>query len=183
MLRLRKVCSLPALMLAGCLAISAAVPARADTVDVSIAGFAFGPASLTINQGQTVRWTNNDPFSHTTTSDTPFWDSGILANGQKFSFTFNTPGAYPYHCSIHLTMTATITVNPPCCVRPGDVNDNGSINILDASYLINSLYKGGPAPPCPAQADVNGNGATNIVDVSALINFLYKSGPAPQCPA
>ncbi len=64
----------------------------------------------------------------------------------------------------------------------GDANHNGAVNILDVSYIINSLYKGGP-PPNPAQAaDVNGNGAVNILDVSYLINFLYKSGPALNCP-
>src|SRR5262249_43456292 len=30
-----------------------------------------------------------------------------------FSFTFNSVGSFPYHCKIHASMTATITVNPP----------------------------------------------------------------------
>ncbi len=64
----------------------------------------------------------------------------------------------------------------------GDASGNGAINILDVGYIINNLYKGGPAP-VPAEAgDVNGNLATNIIDVSYLINFLYKQGPAPYCP-
>jgi hypothetical protein len=30
----------------------------------------------------------------------------------------------------------------------GDVNNSGTINILDITYLINYVYKGGPEPDC-----------------------------------
>ncbi len=69
-----------------------------------------------------------------------------------------------------------------CCVKAGDANNNGTVNALDVTFIINFLYKHGPAPVCPAQADVNGNGVTNALDVTYLINFLYKHGPAPKCP-
>ncbi len=64
----------------------------------------------------------------------------------------------------------------------GDVNQNGSINILDVSSLINYLYRGGSAPDPISIMDVNNSGETNIIDVSYIINYLYKSGPAPGCP-
>ncbi len=60
----------------------------------------------------------------------------------------------------------------------GDANMNGVINIVDVSYLINFLYKGGPLPD-PYAGDVNGNGVINIIDVAYLISFLYKGGPPP----
>ncbi|SYZ74841.1 putative Thermitase [Candidatus Zixiibacteriota bacterium] len=60
----------------------------------------------------------------------------------------------------------------------GDANMNGTINILDVSYIINFLYKGG-LPPDPYAGDVNGNGTINILDVSYLISYLYKGGPPP----
>ncbi len=60
----------------------------------------------------------------------------------------------------------------------GDANDDGVINILDVSFIISFLYKGGPAPLL-IQGDANGNGTINILDVSFLINFLYKGGPPP----
>ncbi|SYZ71806.1 exported hypothetical protein [Candidatus Zixiibacteriota bacterium] len=63
----------------------------------------------------------------------------------------------------------------------GDVNNNGVINILDVSYLINFLYKHGPALPNPYLADCNGKAGLNILDVSYIINFIYKHGPAPIC--
>src|SRR5512136_1640411 len=38
-------------------------------VDVTISGLAFNPTVITVTAGSTVRWTNADPFTHTTTSD------------------------------------------------------------------------------------------------------------------
>ncbi|PKK84695.1 MAG: hypothetical protein CVT49_02405 [candidate division Zixibacteria bacterium HGW-Zixibacteria-1] len=63
----------------------------------------------------------------------------------------------------------------------GDLNNDGSINVLDIVYLINYLYKGGPAPAFPYLADVNGSHTINILDVTALIGYLYRGGPAPAC--
>jgi len=70
--------------------------------------------------------------------------------------------------------------NMPCCT-PGDADGNGLFNILDVTYLINYLYKGGP-PSLPYQicsADVNCDCLINILDVTYMINYLYKGGPAP----
>ncbi|MEP0829020.1 MAG: T9SS type A sorting domain-containing protein [bacterium] len=66
-------------------------------------------------------------------------------------------------------------------LKPGDVNMNCGVNILDASYLIFYLYKGGVVPNPLFMGDVNCNGNINILDVSYLLAFLYKNGPAPVC--
>ena len=61
----------------------------------------------------------------------------------------------------------------------GDANRTESINLLDVSFLVNYLYRGGP-PPYPATAgDADCNGRINILDVSYLISYLYKGGPEP----
>ena len=94
-----------------CVAVLLLSPAvRADTVDVSIQGFAFIPQDLTVTHGTTVRWTNLDGAPHTSTSDDGIWDSGTLSTGQTYTFTFGPSGTYPYHCEIHPSMTATVTV-------------------------------------------------------------------------
>ncbi len=85
-------------------------PARAQTMQITIANFSFQPGTLTIPAGTTVTWTNNDSVAHTTTSDTGLWDSGSLASGRSFSFTFNQPGTFPYHCAIHPFMKGSIVV-------------------------------------------------------------------------
>jgi len=69
-----------------------------------------------------------------------------------------------------------------CDCSPGDANGNGAFNILDVTYLINYLYKSGPAPYPYAicSGDANCNCAVNILDATYLINYLYKFG-APPC--
>ena len=77
---------------------------------VSIMNMAFSPATLTINKGDTVVWTNNDSLSHTVVADNASFSSQSLSNGAKFSFKFDTAGTFTYHCSIHPNMKATIIV-------------------------------------------------------------------------
>lgn len=83
----------------------------ATTHDVDIADFAFSPASLTIQVGDTVRWTNMGSFTHTVDStDGGPLDSGDLGNGETYSYTFETEGTFPYECIYHGSMQGTITV-------------------------------------------------------------------------
>src|SRR5262249_41414632 len=79
---------------------------------VSISNFAFQPASLTINAGDTVTWTNNDTVPHTVTDDAGAFDSGQIAPGGSYSRRFDGPSAtLSYHCQIHPGMTGQIVVN------------------------------------------------------------------------
>jgi hypothetical protein len=64
----------------------------------------------------------------------------------------------------------------------GDVDGDGIVNIKDVTYLINYLYKNGPAPIMMGLADVNDSGQTNIQDITYLIKYLYLGGPPPHCP-
>jgi hypothetical protein len=77
--------------------------------DVTIAGFAFSPASVTVHVGDTVTWTNNDGVSHTATSVGAF-DTGVIASGATASATMTKAGTFTYHCAIHRSMTGTIVV-------------------------------------------------------------------------
>lgn len=79
--------------------------------EVWIKGMAFGPSSITVSAGTTITWTNKDAVAHTVTSDNGLFDSGNLTANSTFSRQFNTPGTYPYHCTPHPTMTATVIVN------------------------------------------------------------------------
>jgi plastocyanin len=78
---------------------------------VSIANFAFSPASVTVKAGGTVQWTNTDSAPHTATDLNGAFNSNTLEQGAKYSFKFATPGTYTYHCTIHSMMaTATVVV-------------------------------------------------------------------------
>jgi Dockerin type I domain/Right handed beta helix region len=63
----------------------------------------------------------------------------------------------------------------------GDVNGDGVVNIKDITYLIDYLYKHGPAPIRIDLADVNASGKVNIQDITYIMKYLYLGGPAPNC--
>jgi plastocyanin len=71
---------------------------------------AFMPDDLDITVGTTVTWTNSDSVAHTSTSNGSGWDSGTIAPGRGFSFTFQTAGTFPYHCTIHPGMVGSVVV-------------------------------------------------------------------------
>jgi plastocyanin len=81
-----------------------------DSATVEIANFAFSPNQLTVTAGTTVTWVNNDSAPHTATGDGGEFDTGTINSGGSASITFDTPGTYTYHCTIHPDMTATIVV-------------------------------------------------------------------------
>jgi plastocyanin len=90
-----------------------AAPAEAATTSVPIQNFGFSPRTVTVVQGGTVQWTQQDPgIEHTTTSSQGFWHSAVLETGQTYSQTaaFRNAGSYPYHCSIHTEMTGAVRV-------------------------------------------------------------------------
>jgi hypothetical protein len=61
----------------------------------------------------------------------------------------------------------------------GDATGDGVINLGDLVFIINYLFKNGPAPDPITVADVNCDGKINLGDLVYLINYLYKGGPAP----
>jgi uncharacterized protein (TIGR02145 family) len=64
----------------------------------------------------------------------------------------------------------------------GDANGDGAANVGDAVFLINFVFKGGPAPERLEAGDANYDGQTNVGDAVYLINYVFKGGPAPNCP-
>lgn len=78
--------------------------------EADIANFTFSPNEITIPSGTTVIWHNSDSVPHTVTSDDGFFDSGTILGGGTFSFTFDKVGTYPYFCTLHPYMKATIIV-------------------------------------------------------------------------
>jgi plastocyanin len=85
-------------------------PPQAVTAEVKIDNFSFGPTTLAVTPGTTVTWVNHDDIPHTVVSTDSVFKSKVLDTDEKFSFTFTKPGNYPYFCSIHPKMTATIVV-------------------------------------------------------------------------
>jgi plastocyanin len=81
------------------------------TAEVTIDNFTFRPQTLTVAVGATVTWTNRDDIPHTVVSDNAVFKSKARDTGETFSYTFDKPGTYPYHCSIHPKMTGQVVVH------------------------------------------------------------------------
>lgn len=80
-------------------------------LDISIKNNEYSFPDLTIGQGTTLKWTNNDNVDHTVTSDTGIvLDSELLSNGDSFQHTFNDLGTFEYHCSVHPGMKGKVIV-------------------------------------------------------------------------
>jgi plastocyanin len=77
---------------------------------VRMVNFAFRPRSLTISAGTKVRWVDREG-THSTTSNSGVWDSGVLSQGEAFGRVFRKAGTFKYHCSVHPSaMRGVITV-------------------------------------------------------------------------
>lgn len=178
----------------GCITVAMAVSlaisslSRAAIHTIHVGNFYFTPAKTTVNQGDTVRWVL-DGGVHSSTADASSpkqWDSGILASGVPFDLPFTAadgPGPFPYHCSVHPTMMKdTIFVNPPVPYICGDANNDLQITIGDAVYVINYVFRGGPAPDPLGAGDANCDANINIGDAVYIVTFIFRGGPVPCCP-
>jgi plastocyanin len=91
----------------------------AGTVDVQVGGDApmFFPETVTVNPGDTVRWTWANPtMGASVTSGTPsqptgLFDSGIHKAPSTFSYTFQSVGQFDYFCRAENEMKGSVTVS------------------------------------------------------------------------
>lgn len=65
---------------------------------------------------------------------------------------------------------------------PGDANGDKQVNVGDAVFMINYVFKGGPAPDPLEAGDANCDSEVNVGDPVYLINYVFKGGPEPCCP-
>ena len=98
--------------------------AAADT-GVTISDFQFAPASVTIEVGDTVTWTNEGPTPHSATADDRSFDTGIFDAGQSRSHTFDEAGTFAYFCTPHPNMRGTVTVRAASTGGGGGDSDGG----------------------------------------------------------
>jgi plastocyanin len=140
-----------------------------DNYDISITdNMDFDPDALTINVGDTVTWTNNDGMAHTATSTSGpvSFDSGNIASGGTWSFTFTDAGTYDYKCNYHSSMTASITVVEADVVWTD--YDFSKIDSTVASPIIGFAFDGYPI-----------YGAYGTVDGEVTLmrsNYILKDG-------
>lgn len=95
-------------------------PGWAATHDVQVRNNFYSPNNITIEVGDTVRWTNNAGFHDVTADDNSF--SSPTSNGWVYSRTFMSVGEILYYCSVHSSPGQNISNNM-----------NGRINVVQAT--------------------------------------------------
>jgi LPXTG-motif cell wall-anchored protein len=98
----------------------------AATENVTISDFQFTPAQITIQQGDTVTWTNEGPTAHSATASGGSFDTGIFSAGGSRSETFDEAGTFAYICTPHPNMTGTVVVQASSSGDSGGGSGSGS---------------------------------------------------------
>lgn len=136
-------------------------PAASAHYSVQMSNYAFAPASLTVKEGDTITWTNQDTAPHTvtTTSGPESLNSPYLSKGQSWSHTFTQPGMYMYYCTVHPDMRAELIVQAPAPATTAPIRTHSSA----------------PAAPAGVQAHAN---TTNSAAGPASSNSGAAAAPA-----
>jgi plastocyanin len=89
-------------VLLSCAVLSLVMSAGATTWQVTVQDFEFVPSMLTINQGDTVVWTNVQGTHNVMHAcGTPLFGTAIGAAPWVYQFVFSIPADYPYQCEVH----------------------------------------------------------------------------------
>ena len=89
---------------------------QAATVPISISGFVFSPATVTVQVNDVITWTNQDNAPHSIVSTSvpvgaaTFSSSNFGLNG-TFSYTVTVAGAYSYICGVHPSMKGSFSTS------------------------------------------------------------------------
>jgi len=75
-----------------------------------------------------------------------------------------------------------------CCLNRGNadgvINSGNPIDVADLTYLVNYIFKGGPAAICEEEGnadglDGGGGMLINVADLTFLVDYLFKGGETP----
>ena len=103
------------------------------------------------------------------------WTAGattIALDGYDTTYPKFTGDGFDYTPEV---INGIVTISYLC----GDANGDGGVNVADAVFIINYVFKGGAAPQPVEAGDANYDGQTNVADAVYLINYVFKGGSAP----
>ncbi len=160
------------------------------------------PASATIVPGvtgltchatgsnATVTWTNEGTYDRIDVVGTDGTDTvtaALFNRETQAAFTNLADGDWTFTVTVQnqgilgdqdATCTATLpgTGGEELFYR-GEINQDGSINVADAVYLLQHIFMAGPAPQCLDSVDTNDDGRMNVADAVYLLMWIFASGP------
>jgi len=79
---------------------------------VAMDGVSFVPERITVKVGQTVTWTNKDPFPHDVRAADASFVSGEIAPDASWQYRATAAGRFPYTCTLHPGMDGVLIVEP-----------------------------------------------------------------------
>ena len=128
----------------------------AATIDVDVANFRFAPNDITINVGDTVRWTNSGGL-HNVAADGGLFASPQSATLWTFTHSFTFAGDFPYHCMVH----SSVGQDPA-------TNMNGIVRVREAPppFAINQGIGGSWLNPATS-------GQGFLIDLLPASNFMF----------
>ncbi|WEX91344.1 cupredoxin family copper-binding protein [Sinorhizobium garamanticum] len=86
------------------------VPARAETIEVTIDRLAYAPVEIEAKVGDEIEWINKDALVHTATVK---GGADVLLPAKKSArLLLQEPGSFDYICRYHPNMKGHITVRP-----------------------------------------------------------------------
>ena len=165
---------------------------QTQTNSVEIKNFSFQPGSINVSEGTTVTWVNDDSAEHTVTSIDGTFNSGNIAPGRVFNFTFTKPGKYQYQCVIHPSMVGYVNVMV-ASGRSGGVAANATDpsstdmksvgdNITNQSAPLVGLKLVASGFAAPMEFISAKDGRMFVVDQIGVIKVMMKNGTLRETP-
>lgn len=81
-----------------------------QTNTIIIQNSTFKPDPMNVKAGEMVRWTNHDNVPHKIISDTGYFESPNLNNGDTFTYTFGKKGEFNYHDGLNSSIRGKVIV-------------------------------------------------------------------------
>jgi hypothetical protein len=125
---------------------------------------------------------SSDVYIHLNNGDGTFVVDSIYPVGDyPYSVSaadFDGDGDLDLATANHGTNDVSVLFN---CLCTGNANGDEIMDVADAIFLLNYLFKGGPAPSPMLIGNVNCDGTVDVGDAIYLLNYLFKAGPPPKC--
>ncbi|MBT5078737.1 MAG: T9SS type A sorting domain-containing protein [Candidatus Marinimicrobia bacterium] len=139
-------------------------------------------STLVVESGENITFIYGSGGSHPMTADNNspvYFPTVTVSSGNPTAvFSLTTVGTYTFHCNTNpgnsnLWGTIIVEAAEPQ-FTPGDVNDDGVINILDIVGIINYIM-GIADLPVQEAGDLNADDAINILDIVQIVNIILGS--------
>ena len=106
---MRRGCYLP--VLAALLLGTMAVPAQAETIQITTTDLVFAPAEVSAKVGDTIEWINKDVLAHTATARNGDFDV-MMPPKKTVTSVLKKAGTIEYYCRFHPNMKAVLKIAP-----------------------------------------------------------------------